>query len=139
MPGRDYWGPKRRTAAAIARLCWALLLVSWVPFDRWRNALGATDGEATAGALDQARRMAADVEWAARRSPFPIKCLPRAMALSWMLRRRNIQHAVVIAVRPSQLRRSPDALHAWVEAKGDTILGELPGPWVEILRLGNTS
>jgi len=28
------------------------------------------------------------------------------------------------------------ALHAWVEVKGGTILGDLPGPWIETLRLG---
>lgn len=81
--------------------------------------------------------MAGDVEWAAGRLPLPTKCLPRAMALSWMLRRRRIGHAVVIAVRPSQLRQSPDALHAWVEVEGEKILGDLPGPWIETARLGS--
>ena len=83
-----------------------------------------------------ARKLAADVEWAARRLPFGTKCLPRAMALSWMLRGKSLPNTVVIAVRPNQLRQSPDALHAWVEVEGETILGELPGPWIETLRIG---
>ena len=55
-----------------------------------------------------------------------------------MLRGRKLGHTVIIAVRPRQLRRTPDALHAWVEVGGEKILGELPGPWVEILRLGES-
>jgi hypothetical protein len=58
------------------------------------------------------------------------------MALSWTLRRKDIPHVVVIAARPQGLRDSPDKLHAWVEIDGATILGELPGPWIEMLRLG---
>ena len=81
-------------------------------------------------------RLAADVEWAAKRLPFSTKCLPRAMALSWMLRRRRLPHTVVIAVRPNDLRHSADALHAWVEVGGEKIIGDLPGPWIETLRLG---
>jgi hypothetical protein len=121
----------------MARLCWARLLVEWVPFDRWTRSLGLAidDGGDSASTQDQARKLAADVEWAAKRLPFQTKCLPRAMALSWMLRRRRIGHAVVIVVRPSQLRQSPDALHAWVEVGGHKILGDLPGPWIETARL----
>jgi hypothetical protein len=58
------------------------------------------------------------------------------MALSWALRRQRIGHAVVIAVRPDQYRRSTDALHAWIEVEGEKVIGDLPGPWVEMLRLG---
>jgi hypothetical protein len=68
--------------------------------------------------------------------PRPVKCLPRAMALSWMLRRRRIGHAAVIAVRPNGLRRSPDDLHAWIEVAGLRVMGDLPGPWIETLRQG---
>ncbi len=53
------------------------------------------------------------------------------MALSWILRAHRIAHSVVFAVRPEAQRQSADALHAWVEVSGETILGELPGPWLE--------
>lgn len=135
MPRPSFWRPKFRTAAAIARLLWAQLLVSTVPFHRWQGSLGCAAPDQLAD-LAGARRLAADVEWAAKRLPFEIKCLPRAMALSWMLRRRHLVHAVVIAVRPNQLRHSPDALHAWVEVEGERILGDLPDPWIETARLG---
>ena len=57
------------------------------------------------------------------------------MALSWMLRQKRIQHALVFAVRPAPLREAVDGLHAWIEADGAKVIGELPGPWVETLRL----
>jgi len=119
------------------RLCQAQLLVSWVPFNRWSLALGLTRGRRDLRAVEEARQLAADVEWAAGRLPFATKCLPRAMTLSWRLRRELIGHSVVIAVRPSQLRHAPDALHAWVEMNGQIILGYLPGPWIETMRLGD--
>lgn len=138
MPVAETWRTKRRTAAAIAILCWARLLVAWVPFDRWRNSLGFEANGSDLGLATQAkaRRLAADIEWAARRLPVSTKCLPRAMALSWMLRRQRIGHAVVIAVRPPDLRELPDAFHAWIEVGGAKIIGDLPGPWLETLRIG---
>ncbi|MFL6730244.1 MAG: lasso peptide biosynthesis B2 protein [Sphingomicrobium sp.] len=132
MPGTERWRGRWRTAKASALLCWARLLIAWIPFDRWRGTLGF-DGPVR---LSDARRHAAVVEWAARRLPFAFKCLPRAMALSWILRRKRLGHTVVFAVRPAQLRNSADSLHAWVEVGGTTLIGELPGPWLETLRLG---
>jgi hypothetical protein len=58
------------------------------------------------------------------------------MALSWLLNRESLGHTVVMAVRPSVSRGSDSDLHAWVEVGGTKILGDLPGPWVEALRLG---
>lgn len=132
-------GPKLRTSAAMARLCWAQLLVRWIRFEQWRETLGLAAGasERATDPKPEARRLAADVEWAARRLPFATKCLPRAMALSWALRRRQVGHFVVIAVRTDQYRRSADALHAWVEVEGEKVLGDLPGPWIETARLAH--
>ena len=133
-----FWQPKLRTAAAMARLCWARLLIAWIPFKYWRHTLGLSaergDQPDCAGT---ARRFAADVEWAAKRLPLSTKCLPRAMTLSWMLRRLNLGHTVVIAIRTPGLRQLPDALHAWVEVEGEMVLGDLPGPWIETMRLGD--
>jgi hypothetical protein len=126
----------------MAWLCWARLIVAVVRFERWRSSLGGAmaDGIGDRPERDiaaDARRFAAHVERAAARLPFSTKCLPRAMALSWILRRKRIAHMVKFAVRPVDLRGSQDDLHAWVEVAGATILGDLPGPWVETLRLGN--
>ena len=137
LPKTEFWRGKARTAKGLSLLLFAQLLVIFVPFGRWRATLGHSGRAADVPAdLEEARRLAADVEWAARKYPLAIKCLPQAMALSWMLRGREIAHAVVISVRPSELRQSPDALHAWVEVNRKKILGDLPGPWIETLRLG---
>ena len=117
----------------MASLAVARILVAALPFNYWRRTLGFANHSVEHG---RARLWASHVEWAARRSPFATKCLPRAMALSWILRRRRIGHTIVFAVRPADLRDGRDALHAWVEAGGRTIIGNLPGPWVETLRLG---
>lgn len=118
------------------RLCRAQLLVAFIPFHSWRHGLGLEAGHSGAPDAAAARQMAADVEWGAKRLPFSPKCLPQAMALSWMLRQKRIEHSVVFAVRPADSRESAEALHAWVEIDGQKILGDLSGPWIETLRLG---
>lgn len=117
-------------------LCRARATLTLFPLSRWRSTLGLAGGGNSLPTAD-ARRLAGAVERAADRLPFETKCLPRAMALSWMLCRRGIAHSVVFAVRPADRRHSADALHAWVEVGGSKILGELPGPWIETLRLGS--
>lgn len=134
----EKWRSRLRTAEAMVALSAARLLIETVPFNRWRDLLGSTAGEADQlpAMKERAQRLAAHVEWAATKLPFATKCLPRAMALSWMLRRQRLAHAMVLAVRPADRRQSPDALHAWVELDGQKIMGDLPGPWIEFLRIG---
>lgn len=120
----------------MAALCWARLLVAVVPFRWWRRTLGGIASSGSSGAAFEARRLAAHVDWAARLLPIQFKCLPRAMALSWMLRSRQIQHAMIFAVRPPEFRNAADQLHAWIERDGEILIGELAGPWMETLRLG---
>ena len=117
----------------MAALAVARIVVGTLPFKYWRKSLGCADGRAD---QEQALLWASHVDWAARRLPLVMKCLPRAMALSWILRRLRIGHTIIFAVRPIDLRDGDDALHAWIEVDGRTILGDLPGPWVETLRLG---
>lgn len=131
-----------RTASAMLALSAAQLAISFVPFRRWRGSLGtrnrgASGPQLKTPAVEAGRRIAAVVERAAERLPFPTKCLPRAIAVSWLLRRKGLPHTIVFAVRPSHLRHSADALHAWVEVNGARIIGELPGPWLETLRVGD--
>ena len=132
MPRTERWRGRWDTARAVALLCRARLLISLVPFSRWRGTLGCVGAADLAKAQHRARL----IEWGAMRLPFATKCLPRAMALSWLLRRESLGHTVVLAVRPSASRGSDSDLHAWVEVAGTVILGDLPGPWVETLRLG---
>jgi hypothetical protein len=112
--------------------------VAAVKFGTWRKTLGTpwTDRERSRPDRAEAKRQAARIERAAQVLPFHIKCLPRAMALSWVLRARMIRHSVVFAVRPAQFRGSLDDLHAWVEVEGEKVLGDLPGSWAELHRIG---
>jgi GNAT superfamily N-acetyltransferase len=129
------WQRRARTVEAIALLLLARILVAVVPFARWRGRLGWS-GEASTAQFELARLLAAHVEFAAARLGLPLKCLPRAMALSWMLRRRGIAHRLIVAARPQAERDGvADALHAWVECRGETVLGKLDGPWIELLNL----
>ncbi len=122
---------------AMAALCWAKLIVATMPFASWRDTLGGkVDAATNINSKEEARRFAAHVEWAARQLPFSTKCLPRAMALSWILRSRNIGHYLVFAVRPVEQRGSDDDLHAWLEIGNERIIGDIAGPWIETLRLG---
>jgi aryl-alcohol dehydrogenase-like predicted oxidoreductase len=119
----------------------ARLAVAFVPFHRWRRTLGWTHRQNRRNrhepALETGRHVAAVVERAAQRLPFETKCLPRAVAVSWLLRRGGVPHTVVFAARPREMRQSADALHAWVEIEGRKVMGELAGPWLETLRLGD--
>jgi aryl-alcohol dehydrogenase-like predicted oxidoreductase len=118
----------------MALLCWARALVEWVPFERWRGTLGFSGG-APDEVLGTARRLADQVERAASRLPIHTRCLPRAVALSWLLRTGHIGHVLVIAARPAELRATAEPLHAWVEVDRMRLIGDLPGPWIEVLRL----
>jgi hypothetical protein len=116
-------------------LCLARLAIALVPLRLWRDGLGYRPATARPVDPDRARLLAAHVERAARRLPFETKCLARAVALSWAMRARGIAHELVIAVRPQAARHGTDDLHAWIEADAATVLGDLPGPWHELMRL----
>ena len=118
----------------MALLCLARALIALVPFRVWRKRLGGPGHNHQGADPAEARRLAGHVMRAAWRLPFMAKCLPQAMALSWQLRRRRLAHTIVFAVRPPAARNGNDALHAWVESEAKVILGDLPGPWIEIYR-----
>ena len=131
------WRRRALTAEAMLHLLRAIALVRVARFASWRDSLGsmASDSDRSGDTANaQALLLAAHVEQAAMRLPLDSKCLPRAIALSAMLRKRRIAHTVVIAARPANMRESRDSLHAWVEQGGRTILGELRGPWIVSFR-----
>ena len=66
------------------------------------------------------------VERAAARLPGDTVCLPRAMALQWMLRRRGHASALVFGVQSERREGDIHALHAWVEVGGRTVIGADP-------------
>lgn len=134
LPDPGAWRPRSRTLEALGALIAARTGLALIPFRWWRGRLGL-DGEARTAELMTAQRLSIHVERAAGRLPFETKCLPRAMALSAMLRRRAIPHRVILAARPAAARRADDDLHAWVDVAGTIVLGDLPGPWLRVLVL----
>jgi hypothetical protein len=106
----------------------ALLLV---PFPRLARGWGAfvaqPDGGGRAGRTElsaQDAAKAAAIGWAvaraARRAPFKLVCLPKAMAARWMLRCRSIPSVLHFgAAHVSQ----PIEAHAWLDAGGVKVAG----------------
>ena len=124
------------TGRAAVLLLAARLLIAALPFRIWRAWLGGRADAAQPADASAARRLAAQVERAAWRLPLVIKCLPQAMALSWLLRSAGIPHTLVFAARPPGHRDGHDDLHAWVEVADRIVLGDLPGPWLRMHDLG---
>ncbi len=122
---------------ALVLLAVARFLVARMPLRRWRGMLGtlATQPPAVRPGPDD-RRLARAVERASQRLPGVSKCLPRAMALHWMLRRRARSSQLVIAVLPAAARGTIEDLHAWVETGGEILIGALDEPFQPLARFG---
>jgi hypothetical protein len=135
----ELWGPRALTLEALLRLLGARLAIAALPFGWWRQRLGALRVGFPTADPKSVRKYAAHVERAAQHLPLESSCLARAMALSWMLRQRRINHDLTFAVRAKGQRAEADALHAWISIAGETVLGDLPGPWHVVLRLPSNS
>ena len=128
------WRGRWATAEAMAWLILARLLIARVPFGRWRRWLGTPvvpptdDPRLHLDANLAQRRLARAVERAAGRVPGESRCLARAMALHWMLRRRAMGGVLHIGVLPGSNRGSLDDLHAWVTRLGEVLIGASDQP-----------
>ena len=130
----ERWQSRARTGEAIAELLLAQITIRMIPVRRWPGRFGlAQDG--LPGNCKTSTTLARHVERGAQRLPLTSRCLPQALALSRMLKRRRIGHQLVIAVRPASRCNRTRELHAWIEQDGRVVLGELPGPWLPVLRL----
>jgi hypothetical protein len=133
---------------ALALLAAARVLIGFVPFARWRRLLGQPVGDgavsgtaagdhAAAGADERLPRyLARAVTRASARMELRNRCLPEAMALHWMLKRRGCCSILVLAALPQARRASTDALHAWVEQGGEIRIGLNDQDYRPLLRLG---
>jgi len=110
----------------------ARLTVRWLRFSAWRERLG-WPGVATAEQEQFACRLGRHVERAASRLPGTSKCLPQAMALSWLLRAQGVPHSLELLIRPRTARGGLDDLHALVRCNKQIVLGLLSGPWIAVL------
>lgn len=147
-------GHYARVVEAALLIVLARLLVAFVPFRLWRRSLGAikpsgpksaesglaADGlEFTREPAPLALACAHAVARAAFRMPAAL-CLPRAMALQWMLARRHLPGELVMGVQPGHAtsvakRRALGDLHAWVAMGGCVLLNDSSGVHHEVLRL----
>jgi len=126
---RTRWAGRWQTLSAMGRIVFAQLLIRFVPLRRWRGSLGQLRGvpapdAGVPGASREARAGARRVERAAARLPIHSKCLPRAMALQWMMRDLRQASTLVIAVRRGHREDDPHNFHAWVEQGGEMIIGQ---------------
>ena len=121
----------------------ARLLVAHVPMRRWSSRLGMEaapaprpgtpsarpDQEGRAGPPEPAagqavsREVGRIVRKVARRLPFRTVCLPQAIAVQWMLRRRGIRSRLIFGVRRGTTPAAALQYHAWVNVGGDTVIG----------------
>ncbi|HUQ14233.1 MAG TPA: lasso peptide biosynthesis B2 protein [Novosphingobium sp.] len=138
MRARERWAARAVTLEAAALLIVARGLVRWVPFGRWRHGLGRPvtpeTGDDTLRLARNltARRLARAVERGAARLPGESKCLPRAIALHWLLVQRGLGATLVIGVTPGARRGGLDDLHAWVVREGEVLIGASAGPHVPL-------
>lgn len=140
-PGGRGW--RLLVLQAVIALLLARLLIACLRFGRWRGLLGTASpasGQATpladealpAHPLDS--RLAAAVERAAARLPVTMLCLPRAMALHWLLRRENRPAALLLGILPGAARGTLDDLHAWIECDGAVLIGASTRPYNILVR-----
>ena len=118
------WTPADLWAFARA---WALLLAADLgcahsPFHAWTagstpRVLGASPDDSAVG------RLVLATEAAARHHLYPMRCLPKALCLRWLLGR----HGIAAELRIGVARQGGElAAHAWVERQGRPV-GEGPG------------
>jgi hypothetical protein len=83
---------------------------------RVRSRVEHASGARDALAIDRVARI---VDIAARHAPVRVGCLPRALTLQWLLRRRGVPADLRVGVRKEGDRL--DA-HAWVEHAGTPLM-----------------
>ncbi len=128
VPAAGYnWPWRADVAIGIVSLMLAALLVRGVRLSRWRFTLGhmvkGDSKPATPADEGRVRYFAESIERASAWLPFPIKCLPKAVALQWRLRVLGIPSRLVVAVHRTD-RASAHSFHAWVEHGGTVVIGQ---------------
>lgn len=116
--------------AALALLV-ARLLVEHVPMRLWRRRLntvgdsaGPAEGPGGPPPLRVPRNVARVVRKVARRLPWlRARCLPKAMAAQWMLRRRKIRSRLVFGARRATSPETSLEFHAWLIVAGECVIG----------------
>jgi hypothetical protein len=124
-------------AEALLLLVLARLLVAGPRFGMWRRWLGLVGQSVSGDPIQSDWQLACAVERARQWLPGQAKCLPQAMALHWMLRRRRRPSVLVIATLPGALRGNLDDLHAWVEIGQTVMIGQSDQPFRPLASFGH--
>jgi hypothetical protein len=111
-------------AQALALLPLTALALWLIGFRRWQAVLarlapvGPSADKDDAALVGEGRATARLVDAAARHGPYRATCLPRSLALWWLLRRRGIECDLRIGVRKEAGRFEA---HAWTEWRGTAL------------------
>lgn len=137
-PAPPPWRWRALVAESMVRLAVSRLLVRLLPLRWWRSWLGLPGpvAQGSGAASTASWILARAVRRGAARLPFQTKCLPRAIALHTMLRRRGLPSRMVIAVLDPRRRGTADDLHAWVESDGEILIGEMEDPFHPVVTYG---
>jgi len=108
-------------AQALILLPLTALALRLMGFHRWQTLLAQLTPVRSGAETDDATRIGAGrataqlVDAAARHGAYRASCLPRSLALWWLLRRRGIEGDLRIGVRKEA---GQIQAHAWVEYRG---------------------
>ena len=121
------WRWRAAVAEAMVFASLARFLIRFVPFKLWRPSLGHIAGSGCkfekGDGLETASRLAKAVNRGADLLPAETICLPRAMALQWMLARRGHPSSLVFGILSGTEIQGDRELHAWIECDGVIVLG----------------
>lgn len=130
MTGVSLWQQRISTLQAMMYLAAARGLVRFFPMRWYHWTVGAPTaglrvedaGRSLPSASDAPARLARGIERAAMRLPGESKCLAKAIALQWMLRKIGEAGLIVIAVHRRE-RTASYAYHAWLDHDGAMLVG----------------
>jgi hypothetical protein len=94
----------------------------------WRVIRARYRGSGKLSGNQEAEHLRRAVLRAARHHPYPMRCLPQALALAWLLGRRGIAVQLRLGVRTTN---GSLLAHAWLEVNGRPIgeAGDASGPF----------
>ena len=110
---------------AVFTLLWVKLTLKLFSFSRYKKEL-APQPQFSADAID--RQTAAELVWAvdrlSARAPNALNCLPRALAVQRLLRRRGAEGRMRFGIRKTETGQI--TAHAWLTLHEEVIVGRVP-------------
>lgn len=102
--------------------------LAFLPFSSYKKRLASSPHAESDCKAPLSREQLAEVVWAVDRlsqmAPRALNCLPRALAVQGMLRRRKSEGTICFGVRKTE--QGLLTAHAWVEINDEVIVGAVP-------------